>query len=96
MDHPRICLGTIKSNTKLPLSSLIGIKTKSYQFRTSLKLSTKIQTDSKILSSYAFLDPVYNNEDEIFFQKVLSELKKIIKMKGIQKLILNKCILENY
>lgn len=86
MDHPRICLGTIKSSTKLPLSSLIGIKTKSYQFRTSLKLSTKLQTDSKILSSYAFLDPVYNNEDEIFFQKVLSELKKIIKMKGIPKI----------
>ena len=90
MDHPRACLGVIKSNKKLPLSSLIGLKKKDYEFRTSLKLSKKIQTENKILNSYAFIDPKYSNEDEIFFNEFLLEIKKLIRLKGIPKINLKK------
>ena len=82
MDHPRAILGFIKSNKKLPLSSLIGLKKNNYQFRTSLKLSNKIQTENKILSSFVFIEPKYTHEDEIFFEKILFEIKKIVKLKG--------------
>ena len=90
MDHPRACLGTIKLNKKIPLSSLIGLKKKNYQFRTSLKLSKEIQTENKILNSYAFIDPKYSKDDDIFFEKILLEIKKIIKLKGIPKINLKK------
>ena len=90
MDHPRACLGVVKSKKKLPLSCLIGIKTKNYQFRTSLRLSKKIQTEKKILNSYAFIDPKYPKEDEIFFNGLLLEVKKLIKLKGIPKINLKK------
>ena len=90
MDHPRTCLGTIKSNLRLPLGSLFGLKKKNYQFRTSLKLSRKIQIENKILSSYAFIEPKYSIEDNIFFEKFIIEIKKIVRLKGFPRINFSK------
>jgi len=86
MDHPRVSLGTLRAKKKLPLSILFGIKNKDYDFRKSLSLSKKIQIDKEIMNSYAFLDPKFNKEDEISFNKFLSETKKIIKLNGIPRI----------
>ena len=86
MDHPRICLGILKSKQKIPLSNLLGIKYKNYDFRKSVSLSKIYQRKKKILSAYAFLDPKYKIDDEIMFENFLNELKKIIKFKGLPKI----------
>ncbi len=86
MDHPRITLGTLKSEKKLPLSILFGIKYKNYDFRKSLRLSEKYQMEKNILNGYAFIDPKYKKEDELIFENFLFEFKKIIKFNGIPKI----------
>ena len=86
MDHPRICLGILKSKQKISLSNLLGIKYKKYDFRKSVSLSKIYQRKKRILSAYAFLDPKYKNDDEIMFENFLYELKKLIKFKGLPKI----------
>jgi len=85
MDHPRITLGEIKTNKKIPLSNLLGIKHLNYDFRKSIRLSDKYQLEKKILDGYAFLDPKYNNDDENNFENFLNEIKIMLKIKGVPK-----------
>ena len=93
MDHPRITLGELILNKKIPLSNLLGIKNINYDFRRSIKLSSKYQSEKKILDGYAFLDPKYEPEDSNNFEIFLNEIKKLLKLKGIPNI--NK-ILINY
>ena len=86
MDHPRTNLGTVKSNKKLSLSTLFGIKKTNYDFRQVIRLSEKTQQDKKILNPHIYLDPKFQNKDNFFFENFLAELKKIIKLNGIPKL----------
>ena len=39
MDHLRVNLGTLKSNRKLPLSILFGIKNNYFDLKKSIKIS---------------------------------------------------------
>jgi hypothetical protein len=39
MDHPRINLGFLKSNKKLPLGPFFGMKYNNYDFKKSISLS---------------------------------------------------------
>ncbi len=86
MDHPRVNLGILKSNKKLPLSFVFGIKYNKYDLKKSLSLSSKYQNDNKLLGSHAYLDPKFSNEDAYMFENFLQELKKLIKFKGIPNL----------
>ena len=86
MDHPRINFGVLKSDKKIPLSALFGIKYKNYDYRKSLRLSEKYQQQNQILDAYAFVDPKYKKEDEIIFENFLLEFKKIVKLNGIPKI----------
>lgn len=83
MDHPRVTLGTLGSKKKFSLSSLFGIKFKSFDLRNSLKISNNCQITSQILSSHAYLDPDFGDEDDKLFESILNEIKKIIKFTGL-------------
>ena len=93
MDHPRITLGEIKSNSKFPLSNLLGIKYNDYDFRKSIRLTDDYQMEKKVLDGYAFLDPKYEKDDENNFENFLNEIKILLKFKGFPKI---KNIFSNY
>ena len=93
MDHPRITMGEIKSRNKIPLSNFLGIKTKDYNFRRSIRLTDRYQSEKQILDGYAFLDPKYDKNDEINFEIFLNETKNLLKLKSIPNI---KKIFSNY
>ena len=62
MEHPRTNLGTVKSNKKLSLSTLFGIKKMHYDFRQVVRLSEKTQQDKKILNAHMYLNPKFQNK----------------------------------
>jgi len=82
MDHPRINLGFLKSNKKLPLGPFFGMKYNNYDFKKSISLSEKHQIEKKILNAHAYIEPIFKKEDEALFENLLFEIKKIIKFKG--------------
>ena len=86
MDHPRVNLGILKSKKKLPLSLLFGIKYNKYDFRKTIQLSSEYRNNNKILDAHAYLDPKFNDNDQINFENFLSEIKKIVKLKGMPML----------
>jgi len=86
MDHLRVNLGTLKSNRKLPLSILFGIKNNYFDLKKSIKISNYHQEEKKILSCHAYIDPLYDETDNLLFEKLLMEIKKTIKLKGIPKI----------
>jgi choline dehydrogenase-like flavoprotein len=83
MDHPRTTLGTLTTRNKFSLSSLFGIKFNSFDLRNSLKISNNHQITSKVLNCHAYLDPDFGDEDDKYFESILNEIKKIIKLSGI-------------
>ena len=85
MDHPRVNLGKIKTNDRLSISSLFGLKYQKCDYRKSIKFSKKFQTEKKILDAYAFLDPLYSKIDIDNFELFLKDIKKIIKFSGLPK-----------
>jgi len=95
MDHPRINLGALKSKKKFSLSALFGIKFQNFDFRKSIKISDHYQKEKKILSSHAYLDPVFDKNDDLFYENLLKEFKKIIKLNGIPRIKFNKINIKN-
>ena len=85
MDHPVTNLGILKSKKKLPLSSLLGIKKKNYNYKKVIRFSEKYQEEKKILNSHLHINPKFGTVDLLAFQKFLLELNKLIKLKGIPK-----------
>ncbi len=90
MDHPRRKLGTLKIKKKLDINSLYGIKKLHNEFRTSLKLSSKIKKENKILNSHCYLDPIFSKQDIVLFEQLLSDIKNIIKFKKFPKFEIQK------
>ena len=86
MDHPRVNLGFLKSNKKLKLNPFFGMKYNNYDFKKSISLSEEYQMQKKILNAHAYVEPKFKREDEIFFENLLSEIKKLIKLKGFPKI----------
>lgn len=86
MDHLRVNLGTLKSAKQLPLSILFGIKNSYFDIKKSVKISNNHQQEKKILSCHAYIDPLYDETDNLLFEKLLKEIKKTIKLKGIPKI----------
>ena len=86
MDHLRVELGTLKSTKQLPLSILFGIKNNNHDLKKSIKISNNHQIEKKILSCHAYVDPHFGETNDLLFENLLKEFKKIIKLKGIPKI----------
>ena len=89
MDHPRVNLGNFVSKKKFTLSALFGIKFQNLDFRKSISISKAFQKEKRILNSHAYLDPIFDNNDDLFYKNFLKESKKIIKLKGIPNIRFN-------
>ena len=85
MDHVNMNLGYIKSKKKLPLSILLGMKYQNFDIRKCIKFSENYQKKKGILSCHSYIDPIYEESDEILFLNFLKEIKKLIKLKSIPK-----------
>lgn len=85
MEHPRLMLGQLKSKKKISLNKVLGLKYYNYSIKQSLSFSKDYLIKNKLLNSYAFLDPKFNNQDELFFKEFMEALKTILKKKKIPK-----------
>lgn len=83
MDHPRKNLGFLKLKKKIAINSFYGIKKLNNEFKTSIKLSSKITKEYKLLNSHCYIDPKFKEEDLLIFEKIISDVKNLIKFKKI-------------
>jgi len=86
MEHPRLNLGKIKSKKNIPLNFLFGMKYNNYSIKRSLSFNKNYMIKNNLLNSYAFIDPKFNDNDEILFNNFLKGLKGLIKKRKIPKL----------
>jgi len=101
MEHPIINIGYLALNKKIPLSNLLGIRGKKYNFRKALRFSESFQKERQILNSHLNIHPIFRNDDIIFFNKILLQIKNLIKLKKfpnqyIKNFSLNKLIEQIY
>ncbi len=85
MEHPRVNLGELKTNEKLYLNYLFGMKHYNYSIRQSLGFSKNYLKNNELLNSYVFLDPKFNKNEELLFNEFLHAIKVIFKNKRIPK-----------
>jgi choline dehydrogenase-like flavoprotein len=95
MDHVKVDLGYIRSKKKLPLSILLGIKYHNFDLRKCIKVSENFQKKKAILSCHSYINPIYEESEEILFLNFLKEIKKIIKLEGIPKFRFKKMNFKN-
>ena len=95
MEHPRVNLGLIKSKKKLPINFLFGMKYNNYSIKQSLTFPKNYMVKNNLLNSYAFIDPKFNESDEILFNNFLNGLKILIKKGKLPKLSLKNFKLKN-
>lgn len=80
MDHPRQTLGTLRLKKNYNLNSLYGIKKFKNSFRRSLQLSSNLKIENKLLNSYCFLEPSFSDEDLLFFDDIINDIKNLLKL----------------
>ena len=85
MDHPRKNLGFLKLKKKIDINSFYGIKNLNNEFKTSIKVITRIIKKNKLLNSHCYIDPKLSSEDLIFFEYVIL-YKEFSKFKNLNKI----------
>ena len=83
MEHPRINIGYFDLKKKIPLSSMLGIKSKSINFRQALRFNEIFQSKHEILNSHINISPIFEKQETEFFIKFLKKIKSLISLKKL-------------
>jgi len=80
MEHPKNNIGYLTLNKKIPLSNLLGIRGKKYNLRKAIRFSENFQKEKQILNSHLNTIPIFRDDDILFFNTILLQIKNLIKL----------------
>ena len=96
MEHPRTTIGIIKKKDNIPLNLFFGKKYYNYSVRQSLAFTKDYIHQNKVLNSYAFIDPKFQEIDESKYNNFLKEIKKLLKERKIPNFKLKELNIKNF